>query len=197
MNGRSSQGGKERSRRSFLKKFGVGLIAFVPTARALATSKDGAAQFTLANSSTTNIIDIKLAELAIHDDIVKVVSRLGQPQNKDIVHGHGGRQYSYAGIIVNFDDVDETNARVRQIIVASATAGSTSSGVKVGTREADVRRIHGDARKNPDGTNLILDLAPGQSLVFTFTSGFVSAISLQEDACPTCSVPQFPPREHP
>lgn len=196
MNGQPQHGGKSASRRSFLKKVGVGLLAFIPAARALATSNS---EFTYAATATGVVpkIDITLAGLALRDELTTVASRLGQPSGKDVAQGHGGQQWRYSGITVNFDDADDASSRVRQILVSSPSAGGTSSGIKVGVREADVRRAHGNARKAPEGEDLVVDLAPGKSLVFTFTAGVVSGISLQEDACPNCVAPEFPPREHP
>lgn len=177
-------------RRSFLQKVGLGLVAFIPAARTLASSGGNVQGIgDLQPSRALGREFTTLGGLSLDDVVSTVVAKLGQPSKVGTAHGHGGQEWNYAelGVTVTFTAPAGLDLRVRQIDLLLPSAGATAAGIRVGSRVADVKKIHEGLVREPNAENLIIDLAPGRSLVFMRANGFITGISVQEDACPTCT----------
>lgn len=185
------RGTNKTSRRSFLQKVGVGLFAFVPTARALATASTAEAQSVSQVNNQPNLL-LKLADIALLDSADSVKGKHGQPQVTRITDGYGGWEWVYAGFTVVYALSGDSNLQVKSVYTTSPSGAATSNGIRVGDVVSNVRSIPGLQFREPSPQSLIVDLAPGRNMVFMHTNGVVSSVSLNEDACPTCTSDNLP-----
>lgn len=179
------ESGKE-SRRSFLLKVGVGLLAFIPTARTLAKSNTGEIQTTTQRGVQAGKL-FKIANIALLDTEKTVTAVHGQPQSKRVAHGYGGEEWVYPGLVVAYGLSNDSNLQVKSVYLTSADGGTTSNGIRIGTALSAVRAIPDLQFREPNSSNLIVDISAGRTLIFTHASDVVTGISLNEDACATCT----------
>lgn len=172
------------SRRSFLYRVGLGLIGFLPAARAL--GQDDEPQSTPQQGGI--LIDETLAGIALYDLATNVIAKLGNPLNKQMAHGYGSEQWLFDGAMITFDCIACPEPRVKQIVITKPELGSTKAGVQVGSLNTDIEHLYGQVSNQLDSENLVIPLAPGRSLNFVLSNGVTSLISIQEDACSTCTV---------
>lgn len=170
-------------RRSFVRRVGLGLLGFIPTARTLAQSPSS-----LPHRPFKPLLSETLAGLALGDAVTTVVKKLGQPHLQAIAHAYGAPEWHFSGAIIVFDCLNCADMRVRQIILTAESANGTSRGIRVGSHLADLQRVY-QLDSHLSGTDsIVLPLDPGRSVTFIFSNGTVSLISMQQDACATCTV---------
>lgn len=177
----------KESRRSFLLKVGVGLLAFIPTARTLAKSSTSEDQVTRQRSIQASKPSLKIANIALLDSEKTVAAIHGQPQSKRIAHGYGGEEWVYSGLVVAYGLSNDSNLQVKSVHLTSADGGITSNGIRIGDSLSTVRAIPDLQFREPNSSNLIVDVSTGRTLIFTHANDVVTGISLNEDACATCT----------
>lgn len=169
-------------RRSFLKRVGTGLIAFVPAVQALA-ERPGLNRSSLTQPLPT---DLMLVGLKLKDDITTVIAKLGQAREITTAHGTGHIEWQYQNAILRFDCQTCADPRVSTIYITAPEVGTTSEGIRVGATLKDVQKIFGAALEDYGPNGVGIHVTEMISLSFRHSKGVVTAITLRDDTCGSC-----------
>lgn len=128
-----------------------------------------------------------LGAVAVRDGPATVLSKLGSPQVQTSTHGLGTPEWHYPGLIVRFRYVSPGELGVMQILLATASAGSTPAGIRVGSSVAELERAYGAALVDYGPGGFSLPLSASTRLNFSQQGGTIISIALTDVTCPKCT----------